>query len=72
MRDPHEAVTIISNTGIRAGELYSLRWADVDVRRRKLVVNANSFYERSVPFGPKTPQILELRREREPEAEYVL
>ena len=73
MPDLREVVTIILNTGIRAGELCQLRWADVDVHRRRfVVVNAKSPSIRSIPFGPKTLQILEARREREREAEYVL
>jgi integrase len=73
MRDLREVVTIISNTGIRTGELCQLRWTDVDVpRRRFFLVNAKSAYERYVPFGPNTLQILEARRERKPDTEYVL
>jgi integrase len=67
-----DVVKLISNTGIRPGELCRVRWTDVDVnRRRLLVVDAEGFCGRSVPLGPKTCQMLEVRREREPEAEYI-
>jgi integrase len=73
MRDLHEVVTILSNTGIRAGELRQLRWADIDFYGRKLViVHTKKSFVSSVRLGPQTLRILELRREREPEAEYVL
>ncbi|MBB5343808.1 tyrosine-type recombinase/integrase [Tunturibacter empetritectus] len=73
MRDLREVAAIISNTGIRTGELCQLRWADVDVHRRRLILaNTMSAFERYVPFGPKTLQVLEVRRERGPEAEYIL
>jgi integrase len=66
-------VVIISNTGIRPGELRELRWANVDVHRRMLVIEAAMNPRiRYIPFGQKTLQILEARRDREPEAEYVL
>jgi len=48
MRDLREVVTIISNTGMRTGELCQLRWADVDVHRRRFVV-----------VNPKSPSIPE-------------
>jgi integrase len=72
LRNLHEVITLMSNTGIRAGELRDLRWVDVDVLGSRLVVNAGSAYMRSVLFGPKTLQILEARRAREPKTEYVL
>jgi hypothetical protein len=73
MRDLHEVVTILSSTGIREGELRRLRWADVDFHGHKLViVDSKGSSVRSVPLRPQTIQILEMRREREPAAEYVL
>ena len=72
LRDLHDVATIISNTGLRPGELCRLRWADIDVHERKLVVNGKTGYRRFVPFGLETLWILEGRRECDPEAEYVL
>ena len=70
LRHLHDVVAIISNTGIRVGELCALRWADVDVHRGMLVVNANTGFTRRVLCGPKTLQILEARRKSG--SEYVL
>jgi integrase len=74
LRDLNNLLTIISNTGIRSGELRELRWADIDSKHRRFVVGKNSKrgYVRYVPFGPRTCQMLEGRRERGPETEYVL
>jgi integrase len=73
LRDLHDILTIILNTGIRPGELREFQWADIDSQRRRFVVgkNSKSGYARYVPFGPRTYQMLEARREREPETEYV-
>lgn len=72
MRDLHDVCTILSNTGIRIGELRELGWASVDLQKRQLVVNPKTFYMRTVPFERKTLQVLEARRDRQPESEYVL
>jgi integrase len=40
LRDFFDVVTIISNTGPRARELSDLRWSDVDVEKRELVVKS--------------------------------
>jgi integrase len=73
LRNLHDILMIILNTGIRPGELRELQWADIDSQRRRFVVgkNSKSGYVRYVPFGPRTYQMLEGRREREPETEYV-
>lgn len=73
LRDLRDAIVIVSNTGIRPWELRKLRWADVDTRERKLAVaDMTSASKRFVPFGEKTLQMLQSRRERYPEAEFVL
>jgi len=72
LRDLHDVVTVISNTGIRAGELRALRWADIDLHKRQIILNEGKTGKRPMPFGPKTLQVLAARREREPESEYVL
>jgi len=73
LRDLHDLMTIISTTGIRTGELRELRWTDVDSIRRRVVIgkNSKSGYLRYVPFGRRTYQMLEARRERGPDLEYV-
>lgn len=71
LRDLYDLVSIISNTGIRPGELRELRWADIDFRKRQLVVHGTS-YRRYIPFALKTAQILTSRRERKPNTEYIL
>jgi integrase len=72
LRNLTDVVKLVSNTGIRPGELCRVRWADVDPnRRRLLVVDAKGFCGRSVPFGPQTCQMLEVRRERGPKTEYI-
>ncbi len=38
IRDLHDVAMIISNTGLRAGELGQLRWIDVDFERRALCI----------------------------------
>jgi len=72
-QDLHDVVKIVLNTGMRAGELCELRFADVDHNNRQLVFNATkSCTRRVVPVGPETLQILESRRELQPELEFVL
>jgi integrase len=70
LQDLYDVVTIVSNTGIRTGELRNLRWTDVDFQKCQLRIDC--LHSRQVPFGPKTRQILEVRREREPQSTYVL
>lgn len=75
LRDLHEVATIISSTWIRPGELTRLRWTDVDILRRTLIVNSTNSKSgcmRLLPCEPKTLEILATRREREPDAEHVL
>lgn len=73
LRDLHDVVMIVSNTGIRPGELRDLLWADVDLQGCKLTVaEKKNARMRSVPLGPQTLQVLQSRREREPDATYVL
>ena len=73
LRGLHDILTIISNTGVCSGELRQLRWADISNQHCRFVACENSHrgHPRYVPFGPRTYQMLEARREREPETEYV-
>lgn len=73
LRDLHDVAVFISNTGIRLRGLRELLWTDIDLQGRKLVVaDLKNACMRSVPFGPKTLQMLQSRREHHPDAEYVL
>lgn len=70
LRDLHDIATILSNTGLRRGELQELRWTDMDIRGLSLNVQWRGGL-RQVPFGPKTLKIFEARRKREVKSEYV-
>ena len=73
LQDLVDVVTIISNTGIRAQELIELRWSDVDVEKRDLVVNSKkSASTHRVHLGAKVFQILEARHKLHRESKYVL
>lgn len=65
-------LTIIYHTGIRPGELIGLRWVDVNVAKRFMVVNSKKDSDRRrVPFGDKVFQVLRERRAKEPRSEFV-
>jgi integrase len=73
LRDLHDVVMIVSNTGIRPGELRDLLWTDVDLQGCKFTVaEKKNARMRSVPLGPQTLQVLQSRRERQPDPAYVL
>lgn len=52
------ALTLLAGTGIRQGELLSLRTADVDLVRHRLRVMGKGSKPRTVPFGPATAVVL--------------
>ena len=71
-QDLADVVKIILETGLRAGELRELRFADVDHDKRQLATSSTkSCTRRVVPCGPETLLIWKSRRERHPESEYV-
>jgi integrase len=72
LRDLHEIASLVSYTGIRPGELQNLRWSRVDVPKCRAFVATKRVRGHYVPLGPKALQILEARRGRAPESEYVL
>jgi integrase len=73
MRDLHDVVILITNTGLRLGELRELRWSGVDLHGHHLFIKTQKkSTSRSIPFESKTLQVLEARRERQSESEYVL
>jgi integrase len=72
LSDVHDVVVIVADTGLRAGELMNLRWADIDTSRRKLTISSNTFYLRVVSFADATLRVFEARRQHQPESEFVL
>jgi integrase len=72
MRDVHDVIVIVSNTGLRGGELRDLRWKDVDLAKCNIFVGHAMSRGRVVPFGSKTLRIFESRREEQSETEFVL
>jgi integrase len=72
LRDLHEIASFISFTGIRPGELQNLCWSNVDVHKNRAFVTSNKVGGHYLAFGAKALQILEARRGREAEANYVL
>ena len=51
LQDLYDVITIVSNTGIRNGELRNLRWTDVDFQKCQLRIDC--LRSRHVPFGPE-------------------
>ena len=58
------AIVILSNTGIRLGEMWALRWKDVDFRNSQIWIRAYDGFvpkgrrDRSVPLNEHTLQII--------------
>ena len=74
LRDVHDVVTIMINTGVRPGELQDLLWSNVDIRRSRVLIpnyRNNRCVGRYVPFGAKTLQTLKVLHDREPASEIV-
>lgn len=72
-RDLHDVAQITLGTGLRASELRELRWADVDFERTHLTIRqAKCGHIRTAALGTETIRILESRRERDPESDFVL
>jgi integrase len=68
-----EVVTIVLNTGVRPGELCQMRWSDVDLEDRHMMVKSSkSGGLRKVPFGLKTLAVLQSRASRQSSEEFVL
>jgi integrase len=71
--DLKDILTILFHTGIRTGELCELRWKDVDFQKRHMLVfSKGNSKRRRVPFGKKVLQVLETRRRRQLDSEFVL
>ena len=80
-RSPHRlALEIAAYAGLRAGEVRGLKWGDVDLERRLLIVRRSRCYgaeappksghERMVPLHPKLHALL-ASFSRRPKQEYV-
>jgi len=71
-RDLNDVLQIMSDVALRVEQLRDLRWADVDVSLRMLAITTRASGVRLVSVSAKSIRVLERRREREPESEYVL
>jgi integrase len=71
LRDLHDAVSIISWTGIRMIELIKLRWSDLSFRDGWASITQSKTWDRRIPLGPKTLHILEALRSRKRASEFV-
>jgi integrase len=62
--DLRTAIIILSNTGIRLGELWALRWIDIDFRNSQIWIRAYDGFvpkgrrDRSVPLNEKTLRVV--------------
>ena len=74
LRDLHDVITIIANTGLRAGgELQNLQWVDVDLgNKRMYIAGTKSSTRRIVPLSSKTLSVMASRLAHSPESKFVL
>ena len=57
-------ITAAVDTGMRAGELFSLRWSDVNISKREITIqalNTKVLYGRTVPISDRLAKILRWR-----------
>jgi len=69
--DVKDIVSLVVFTCLGPGELRELRWGQVDLTNRWMLVESKG-YVRQVPFGNTVLRILEARKERQPDSEFVL
>ncbi len=68
-------IVMAVNTGMRKGEMLSLRWEHVSLDKRSLTIrseNAKSKNKRTIPINDTLYNMLETWREQHPEADHVL
>jgi len=71
-RDLRDAVTLVLNTGLRISELRNLRWSDVELSDRQILVRLHkSNRVRLVPFNEAVGNMLSARRAADPDSEFV-
>jgi integrase len=62
--DLRVAIIILSNTGIRLGEMWALRWKDIDFRNSQIWIRAYDGFvpkgrrDRSIPLNEKTLRVI--------------
>lgn len=72
-RDLIDIATIVFFTGLRAGEVARLRWSEVNFDKlAMLIISSKTGCRRWVPFASRVLDVLEHRREREPQSDLVL
>jgi integrase len=70
-------IIILINTGLRRGELFNLRWRDVDLKTKKLRVwpyegfTPKGKRPRSVPLNDEALKVLRILKKENNESEYV-
>jgi integrase len=65
-------LTLAYDTGMRRGEVFGLRWTDVDIKAREIRLEVTKNGEkRTVPIGRELLAMLEIEREKYPAAEFV-
>jgi integrase len=65
-------LTLAYQFGVRRGEIFGLRWSDVDLRAAQIRLEKTKNGEkRTVPAGKELLAMLEMEREKYPEAEFV-
>lgn len=64
--------TLAYDSGMRRGEIFNLRWSDVDLKAAEIRLEETKNGEkRTVPVGKELMQMLEMEREKYPRAEFV-
>jgi integrase len=69
--DVQDVVTLIVFTCVRPGELRDLRWEEIDLTNRSMLVSSKGD-SRQVPFGNTVLRVLQARRKRPGHSEFVL
>lgn len=72
LRDLHDVIAIITNTGMRLQELRQARWSDVHLTEGRIFIRAPRAHLRWVPINHDTVAVLKARRTDAPNSELVL